>query len=80
MSISILTALLQISKHIEGPAIEACARSFDLVRDEVRKLIAMISMAGFKTSRPELNYDPDQPDRIVTRIGGEILTIETATG
>jgi 2-methylcitrate dehydratase PrpD len=34
-------------------------------RDDVRRLIAKTSVSPFRTERPELNYDPRQPDRIV---------------
>ena len=34
-------------------------------REDVKRLIARTSVHGFKPARPELNYDPQQPDRIV---------------
>ena len=34
-------------------------------REDIRRLIAKTSVHGFKPERPELNYDPLQPDRIV---------------
>ncbi len=45
-------------------------------RTEVKRLIAKTSVAGFEPERAELNYDPDQPDRISVRVGGEDLAIE----
>ena len=34
-------------------------------RQDIKRLIAKTSVRGFKPERPELNYDPLQPDRIV---------------
>jgi hypothetical protein len=34
-------------------------------RADIKKLIAKISVRSFTADRPELNYDPQQPDRIV---------------
>ena len=34
-------------------------------RDEVKRLIAKTRIRAFMANRPELNYDPDQPDRVV---------------
>jgi 2-methylcitrate dehydratase PrpD len=34
-------------------------------RDDVARLVARTSLSAFKAERPELNYDPQQPDRIV---------------
>ena len=34
-------------------------------RQDIKRLIAKTSVRGFKLERPELNYDPLQPDRIV---------------
>lgn len=40
-------------------------------RDEVRQIIAKTSVSGFEPRRPELNFDPEQPDQIVIKAGGE---------
>lgn len=45
-------------------------------RDDVRQLILKTTVTGFKPRRPELNYDPDQPDRIVVKAGGETRAVE----
>ena len=34
-------------------------------REDVKRLITKISVHAFKPERPELNYDPQQPDRII---------------
>ena len=39
-------------------------------REEVKQMITKTSLKGFKPSRPELNFDPEQPDRIVVESGG----------
>lgn len=45
---------------------------------EVKTLIDKISIHPFKPIRPELNYDPEQPDRIVVRGKNLERTIEVA--
>lgn len=35
------------------------------LREDVTQMIAKTSVKGFKPKRPERNYDPEQPDRIV---------------
>ena len=44
-------------------------------REDVKQVIPKISIHGFKPDRPELNYDPEQPDRIVMYRNGEQQTI-----
>ncbi len=44
-------------------------------REDVKQLIPKISIHSFKPDRPELNYDPEQPDRIVMYRNGEQQTI-----
>lgn len=45
---------------------------------EVKTLIDKISIHPFKPIRPELNYDPEQPDRIIVRGHKLATTIEVA--
>ena len=45
-------------------------------RDEVRELIGRTSIHPFKAERPELNYDPLQPDRIVVHCTEDSHRIE----
>jgi len=40
-------------------------------RDDVSKLIAKTVLHPFEARRPELNYDPEQPDSIVIDCGGQ---------
>lgn len=47
-------------------------------RDVVRQLIAKISLHPFRAARPELNYDPRQPDRIVVASSAIIEPVEIA--
>ena len=39
-------------------------------REDVKQLIAKTVLQPFRANRPELNYDPDQPDRVVVETGG----------
>ena len=39
-------------------------------RDDVRSLIDKTVVRPFKVARPELNYDPEQPDRVVLSCRG----------
>ena len=45
-------------------------------RDDVRRLVDRISVRPFKPERPELNYDPLQPDRILVECGEDSHCIE----
>jgi 2-methylcitrate dehydratase PrpD len=45
-------------------------------QDDIRDLIPKISVHAFKPNRPELNYDPEQPDRIVVHSQGNSRSIE----
>ncbi|MDH3220296.1 MAG: MmgE/PrpD family protein [Gammaproteobacteria bacterium] len=45
-------------------------------RDEdIRQLIDKTSVTGFAPNRPELNYDPEQPDRVVATMGDAIHAV-----
>lgn len=41
-------------------------------REAIRQMITRFSMHPFRSTRPELNYDPQQPDRILPRSGTTI--------
>jgi len=45
-------------------------------RDDVKQMIAKTSVKGFKPKRPELNFDPEQPDRIVIESSGGSQLVE----
>jgi len=51
-------------------------------REDVKQMIAKISVKGFKAKRPELNYDPEQPDRIVieSSAGSQLVEIPYPLG
>jgi len=45
-------------------------------REDVKQIIAKTSIRGFTPKRPELNYDPEQPDRIVFESSAGDQTVE----
>lgn len=45
-------------------------------QDGIRRLIDITRIRAFEPRRPELNYDPEQPDRISVRAGGERIEVE----
>jgi 2-methylcitrate dehydratase PrpD len=45
-------------------------------REDVKQMIAKTSVKGFKPKRPELNFDPEQPDRIVIESSGGSQLVE----
>ena len=45
-------------------------------REDVKQLILKTTVTGFRPRRPELNYDPEQPDRIVVKAGGETRAVD----
>ena len=45
-------------------------------REDIKRLIEKISVRGFKPERPELNYDPLQPDRIAVECTGGHRSVE----
>lgn len=51
-------------------------------RDDVKEMIAKTSAKGFKPERPELNFDPQQPDRIVieSRNGSQVVEVPYPLG
>ena len=45
-------------------------------REAVKQMIAKTSVKGFRPRRPELNFDPEQPDRIVVESSGGNQLVE----
>lgn len=45
-------------------------------RDDVKRLVARTSLRAFRAVRPELNFDPQQPDRIVIDCAGDSRSLD----
>jgi 2-methylcitrate dehydratase PrpD len=45
-------------------------------RDDVKHLVASTSLRAFEAERPELNFDPQQPDRIVIDCANESHSVD----
>jgi 2-methylcitrate dehydratase PrpD len=45
-------------------------------RDDVKHLVARTSLRAFEAERPELNFDPQQPDRIVIDCANESHSVD----